>query len=244
MMLNKIFLALLSLCAPLAAQTPSLPSHPSIEEFKDELGLKTLPVDASATTCKLYLVQHGSTEWSEIKRLQGWNEVSLSQNGKEQIEKLAKKISSLNISAIYASSLKSAVESGMILKERLVCPLIIEPALRGEFHGEFEGFYRNEYEKHPHFQFYNSLSPEEEIFFPCGQGGESKADVVRRAFPVLKKISEEHLGENVVVITHGAVFKVLNYYVGNYPQEAGTIGIAYGEAMCIEGDANSLYLRH
>lgn len=218
-------------------------SHSTVEEFRTELNIQVvkeaLPSDK---TCQLILVHHGSTEWSEIGRLQGWQNIPLSEKGKNQIEKLAERLHSVAISAIYSSSLQSAMETSVMLQENHECPLYPMAELRGECHGTFDGYTKQEYVNHPHFQYYDSLAPEEEIFFPCGKEGESKADVARRVIPALKKIASEHIGEKVIVVTHGGVFKFLNFYLGNY-KESGTISIPYGEMMIIQGDAQTLYIK-
>ena len=146
------------------------------------------------------------------------------------------------ISAIYSSSSLSAKETGSYIHEITDVPLVLFEELRGEYHRRFEGYEKKQYTQEPHFQFYNSLTPEEELFFPCGQSGESKADMVRRVIPKIKELAGKHLGKNIVIVTHGGLFKVLNYYLGNYSQEEGTKGIPYGEMMTIHADAHFLYL--
>lgn len=240
--MKKLLLSIFLLNGSLFA---ALPSHPSVQAFKEELGIKILSSKEKApeNACNMILVQHGSTEWSEIKRLQGWNHVPLSERGKEEVEKLAEKINGLAISAIYASSLQSSVETAEILQKQFANTTVIPmDALKGEFHGEFEGFARDQYFKQPHFQLYYFLPAAEEIFFACGKGGESKADVARRAIPALKKIANEHPGETVIVVSHGGLFKLLNFYAGKCKPEE-TIGIPYGDMMQIEADANSIYLK-
>lgn len=211
-------------------------SYPTTDELREELGLK-VNVLPKEKTCHLYLVHHGSTAYSEIKRLQGWIDLPLSERGVKEINALASRLSTEKIAAIYASSLQSSVETGKILQEKLSAPLYPLDALRGEFHAAFDGLTREEYEIQPHFQHYNALPREEELFYPCGLGGESKVDVARRVVPALKKIAAAHLGQQVIVVLHGGTFKLLNFYLKN-----DTVSIPYGEMMVIEGDANDLYL--
>ncbi len=223
----------------------SVPPHPTTEKFRKELGLEVLAanIPVPEKTCKMFLVQHGSTEWSDSKRLQGWMAVDLNVKGIGQIEQCAEKLKSEKVAAIYSSTVSSAAESAMILQKVLSCPLVGVDDLRGEFHGKFEGYTKEQYTQEKHFQLYNDLSPHEEIFFPCGENGQSKADVARRAIPALKEIAAKHLGQNVVVVLHGGLFKLFNYYLGKYSEENGTVGIPYGDMMPIEGDAKTLFLR-
>lgn len=215
------------------------PQTTSPETLQKELGIfNKAPKKA---TCHIYLVHHGSTKWSEISRLQGWADVPLSEQGKKQVQSLASRIES--VSAIYTSPLQSCVETSVILQEKLNCPIVKNQDFKGEYHGDFEGYTKDQYTKELHFQYYDSLPPEKEIFYPCGKNGESKADVAKRTIPALKKIAAQHIGENIVVVTHGGIFKLLNYYLGNYSDELGTISIPNGETMKIEANGKDIYLQ-
>ncbi|MBS0615403.1 MAG: histidine phosphatase family protein [Verrucomicrobia bacterium] len=218
-------------------------SQSKTEHFRHELGLEVNSLNPSPKICSIFLVQHGSTDWSDAKRLQGWGSVNLNTKGIEQLTKRAEVLKNENIQAIYSSTIASAIESAQILRKQVSCPLVGMNELRGEFHGKFEGFTKDQYTQEKHFQEYDKLSPHEEIFFPCGEEGESKADVARRAVPALKHIAQSHIGQNVVVVTHGALFKLFNYYLGNFTEEEGTKGIPYGDMMRIEADADHVYLK-
>ena len=237
-----VFATLLFNCSLFAAAP--LPPHPSVAEFKKELGVKVIDQKKEKTsdkTCKIYLIHHGSTEWSEMKRLQGSSHVPLSEKGKDEVQKLAEKIKPLGITAIYSSPLQSSIETAEILKSKVSAPLISIEELKGEDYGEFEGLPKEEYLKKARFQLHYFLPAEEEIFFPCGKGGESTADVGRRAIPALKKIAAEHPGESIVVVVHSGVCKLLNFFAGKYKPEE-TIALSHGEMMQIEADATTLYV--
>ncbi len=244
--MRKIVLPLL-ICLPFFAWGAHSTPHPTVEEFRQQLGIQLVSPNQLPNPDKvahLYLVHHGSTDWTDIQRLQGWKDVPLNQKGKDQMEALARKLKDVSFEAIYSSSSKSAVQSGEILKTKLRDPMIILFELQGEYQGEFEGYTREQYEKQPHYRYYRSLSPGEEIFYPCGQGGESKADVACRVIPMLKEIAQEHIGDNVIVITHSGLFKLLNFYLGRFSHENGTMSIAPGSYMLIDADAKHLYLRN
>lgn len=241
--MKKLFVASLLLCASSLFGASSLPPHESVQQLKQELGIKVVDSQDKIpeTATRLFLIHHGSTEWSETKRLQGWNQVPLSENGKTQMSSLAEKIKDLGITSIYSSSLQSSVESAEILKQRLTLPVIAMDELKGEFHGKFDGLTRSEYLKQPHFQLYYFLPAEEKLFFPCGKEGESKADVAKRVMPTLKQIAKEHPGESVAVILHGGVFKFLNFYAGKFKPEE-TISVGYGEFLEVAADENTIYI--
>ncbi len=240
-MMKKLLFSLL-ISTSLFAFT--VPPHPTINEFEKELGIEVVQGEetASKLTTHLILVHHGQTDWSETKRLQGWNNLPLNELGKKETKELADEMSGLKVAAIYTSSSQSSIETGKILQETLTAPVVPMDELRGEFHGGIEGMTKEQYEQDPHFKFYYSLPTEEEIFFSCGPNGESKADVAKRIVPALKKIAEQHKGQAVVIVSHGGLFKFLNYVRGKYTQD-GTISIPYSSAMIIEADGEHLYVQ-
>ncbi len=215
---------------------------PKFVQLKEELGLSAVQQSkVQENDCHLYIVHHGDTEYTIEERLQGWIDIPLNDAGKEQMAALAKDLSSHKIDVIYSSSLIRAVESAEILGKELNCPVTIEPALRGESHGNLEGLKKNEYEKDSHFIQYKSLPSEEQIFFSVGEGGQSKADVARRAIPLIKEICKKHPGENVVIVTHGGVLKFINFLLGNYtPEQINEV--SHGEMLRIDGDGTRLVL--
>ncbi|MGH2606746.1 MAG: histidine phosphatase family protein, partial [Anaerolineales bacterium] len=59
----------------------------------------------------LYLIRHGENEWVG-KRLPGWAPgLHLNERGREQAERLAGELSSVQFQAVYSSPLERAVET-------------------------------------------------------------------------------------------------------------------------------------
>lgn len=227
-LMKKVLIALLLICTQVFSS-----------DLKEELNIHTLPSD-HPNVCTIYLVHHGSTDWSEIGRLQGWNHVPLNEKGRQQSEQTALRLSETPISAIYTSPLLQAKETAEILQTALHGAIFEEERLKGEFHGAFEGYTVEQYSKEPHFQIYDRLSPQEELFFPCGLGGESKAEMAKRMIPAIQEIARAHLGENIVIVTHGGIFKVFNYFLGRYAEELTSI--PNGSVFVIQADQNQIYL--
>lgn len=224
---------------PLKAQE-YLTTHSIVCEFFEELGIRnTIP--NPNTTCTIYLVHHGSTDWSECCRLQGWNNLPLNAKGRHEADRIGEILRDQAISAIYSSPLQQALETAQIIQMNCSCPLYVNAQLKGEFHGLFEGYTQEQYLNTPHFKIYDSLSPKEEIFFPCGENGESKAEMARRMVPAIKEICNENLGKKIVIVTHGGIFKLLNFFLGQYSNE-GTVSIPNGAMIVLSGDNSYLYI--
>src|ERR1044071_3450041 len=154
----------------------------------------------SAVT-RVFMVRHGATVLSAEDRFAGATDVELSDEGREQVRRLALRLRSEKIAAIYTSPLGRTVETAQILAE----PHGLEPqrrdGLREISHGRWEQMTRQEVEK---------AFPEEAdawekdpyTFAPLG--GESGLAVTARALPVLMEIVRSHPEANVLVVSHKA----------------------------------------
>ncbi len=152
------------------------------------------------------MVRHGATVLSAEDRFAGATDVELSDEGREQTRRLAKRISREKVAAIYTSPLGRTVETAAILAE----PHRLQPekrdGLREISHGRWEGMTRSEVEK---------CFPEESeewekdpyTFAPIG--GESGLAVTARALPALIEIVRAHPGETVLVVSHKATIRLL-----------------------------------
>lgn len=241
--MKKIIGGLLLTCCSLFAY--QVPSHPTPDAFKKELGIEIVAQNQLPSKEKrthMYLIHHGSTEWSEMKRIQGQANLPLSERGKKEMQTVADKLPNLEYAGIFASSQESAMQSGEILQNKFKCSLFGWDELRNENPGNLQGMTKEEYEKNGYYQFYHALPMPEEMFTPVGEGGESKADILKRVVPALKEIAKKHPGENVIIVAHGGLFKALNYYLGKTSSDNRSVSLPYGEVMEIDADENTLYL--
>ncbi len=166
---------------------------------------------------KIYLIRHGETEGAETKRYKGHLDVPLSENGIEQMKRVASFIvgadpcvcpesdKSLNkgqpqrvaptnnmLTAIYSSDLSRAVKSAEIIAGPYGLKPVIIPELRERNFGIWEGMSFDEIkEKHPdEFKAWASNPLEH-----SPMGGESTIEVRDRTVRALGKIlnqSTEH----------------------------------------------------
>lgn len=231
-------------------------SHPTLDAFQKDLKIEIVEDRVPSTvekTCTLFLVYCGTTDWLDKNtRIQGWEPVPLNDAGREQMRLAAQKFlgpTPPDISAIYTSSLPSAQESAEILQKELhhsMAPVSCDE-LRGECHGEYDGYTREQYSHQPHFQYYKSLSIADQIFCCCGEGikngnrAESKADMAKRAIPKLLEIASHHLGEKVIVVTHRGPFSIFNVCLGLDTEDHKT-DVPNGSVMEIEATGDALYL--
>ena len=155
---------------------------------------------------RLYLVRHGATQLTAEDRFSGAIGVDLSVEGRAQAERLAERLASEPVSAVYASPLSRTVETATILATPHRLPVEQRDGLREISHGHWEGMNRQDVEA----QFaeeYAAWDADPFTFAP--EGGESGVAVLARALPVIREIVVNHVGQNVLVVSHKATLRLL-----------------------------------
>ncbi len=173
----------------------------------------------------LYLVRHGETEGSEIKRYKGSMDVPLSEKGIKQMEQLAEYLNrsyksyttSIGLlKAVYCSPLSRAVRSAEIIAKPYGLQPVETPELRERSFGIWEGMTFSEIkEKYP--EEFEAWANNPLRYSPIE--GESTIAVKDRIFPSLTRILDTHKGENIAVVAHGGVNRIILCHFLGIPLE-------------------------
>lgn len=155
---------------------------------------------------KIFLIRHGETQWNAIGRLQGSSDVELSPEGIEQARRLAAHFPAREVGAIYSSDLVRAVMTAEILAAKFNLPVIKVSDLRETNFGDWEGKFFDELAKEYPVEFEKFFKSPEEL---CPPHGETFLESQVRAWAALGKIFVEHENQNVVVVSHGAVIRLI-----------------------------------
>jgi len=155
---------------------------------------------------RIFLVRHGATVLTAEDRFAGATDVQLSDEGRDQVRRLAMRLSGENIAAIYTSPLGRTVETAGILATPHRHEVQTRDGLREISHGRWEQMTRKEVEE----RFPEEASAwEEDPYTFAPAGGESGLAVTARALPVLIEIVRAHPGEKVLVVSHKATIRLL-----------------------------------
>ena len=157
-------------------------------------------------TTRLYLVRHGATQLTAEDRFSGAANVYLSEEGRDQVEHLARRLADDMVAAIYSSPLDRTMETASILAEPHKLSVISYDGLREISHGHWEGLTRKEVEERFPEE-YTAWESDPFTFAP--QGGESGISVLARALPVIREIVVNHENKNVVVVSHKATLRLI-----------------------------------
>lgn len=166
----------------------------------------------------LYLIRHGSTEGSEVKRYKGSIDVPLSEKGIEQMEQVARHLnrSYNSLKAVYCSPLTRALKSAEIISESYGLKPIVIPDLRERSFGIWEGMSFSEIrEEYP--EEFERWSENPLIYSPTG--GESTLEVRDRVVNALNNILSNHNEETMAIVAHGGVNRVILCHILGIPLE-------------------------
>ncbi len=149
-------------------------------------------------------------------KFSGAENVHLSDQGREQAARLAGRLESVKIAAIYTSSLDRALETAEILGKPHGLQPRLTANLREISHGHWEGLTVDEVKA----RFGSELSDWEAdplTFAPSG--GETGVAVLARVLPEIREILVEHAGHTVLIVSHkGALRLAVSSLLGLDPR--------------------------
>jgi alpha-ribazole phosphatase len=155
---------------------------------------------------RIYLIRHGEVEGAETRRYNGHADVGLTPVGMAQYEALKGRFYGVAISACYCSDLRRCVIGAEMLGAHLGVAPVKDSRLRELNIGIWERMTWVELmEKYP-VEWQARL--DDIVNYRVPQG-ESLQDLNDRVMPVIGGIVKRHRGENVLVVAHGGVNRVI-----------------------------------
>jgi len=170
---------------------------------------------------KIYLIRHGETEGAESRRYKGHIDVPLSENGIEQIKRVSEYLfkntdtppipplvrgGNGGVDAVYCSDLSRAKKSAEIIAGPHGLKPVIVKGLKERSFGVWEGMSFDEIKMRWPDAF-NAWAANPLKFSPMD--GESTLDVRDRGMKAFNEIAEKHDGQNIAIVSHGGVIRVI-----------------------------------
>ena len=151
---------------------------------------------------QVIIVRHGETEWNIAGIRQGHLDSRLTGKGIAQAKALGQRLAREKFSALYSSDLGRAVETAQEISRVTGHEIVTDERLRERHLGIFQGLSGAEIDaKHPEERRqFRTMGPDYVI-----PGGESMRQQVERNVAILDELAHRHVGETVVVVTHGGV---------------------------------------
>jgi 2,3-bisphosphoglycerate-dependent phosphoglycerate mutase len=155
-----------------------------------------------AATTTLFFVRHGQTSWNAEGRLQGHLDSTLSRTGRSQARALGRRLVHERAHALYSSDLGRAKETAELIARATGHAVEVDARLRERGLGVLEGLTREEARgRHPGV-WEQYLDGPADYVVPEGESSEGRQ---QRVLAACADIVRRHMGERVVVVTHGGV---------------------------------------
>jgi 2,3-bisphosphoglycerate-dependent phosphoglycerate mutase len=145
----------------------------------------------------LWLVRHGETTWNAEGRWQGQTDVPLSELGRDQAQRLAKRLEGTHFDTVISSDLGRALETARVVAAKLrgAPEVQTDPRWREINVGALSGLTAS------------GLGHWVRPFDERCPDGESKADLALRTAHALTDLAREQAGRRVIVFAHGGTIK-------------------------------------
>ena len=180
----------------------------------------------SADRIRVYLVRHGQVVGHEEGRFNGHTDVETSEQGREQLEQVARYLQEEDIHHLYCSDLKRAVAGAEIISRgRNLTPVALKE-LREMNLGIFDGLTFREVEER--FKTIFKEWRKDFLHYRLPQG-ECLLDIHHRVCGALEGILKDKKGCNVAIVAHGGVNRIiLSHALGMDPKDAFRLEQDYG----------------
>ena len=168
---------------------------------------------------RLLLVRHGESVWNEEERIQGQQDIPLSENGRRQAMALGERLQRVKIDACFSSPLKRAMETAeLILKASgNSLPIFTLPELMERNFGDWEGKCVADLKVERADEFARWVAAH---YLPAPPRGESVEELLARVKMGLERILAEVSDGTVLVVGHSGSVKAAICVLFQLPPES------------------------
>ena len=162
---------------------------------------------------KLILVRHALTVDNQKSRLSGHIDSSISEEGKEQIDKITNYLKDFDIDKIYTTTSSRTKDTVKKLSELKFIEIIGKESLKEISFGDFEGLTFDEIkDKYPK-EFQDMIEKGYEYKYP---NGESLIDSYNRVCIELDNIISNNDDRTILICSHGGTIRnIITYLISN-----------------------------
>ena len=190
---------------------------------------------------KVYIIRHAEAEGNLYRRIHGWYNSLITDNGYRQIAALRGRFAGEQIDAVYSSDLFRTMTTAKAIYPSHGLELRTTPALREIGVGVWEDTPWAWLERHDAMRLihFNHASPDFRV-----EGGETFAQVQERMRGAVVDIAARHPGQTVALFSHGTAIRCLQGAVrGLGPGEMDGLGHSDNTGVTcleVEGDRISI----
>ena len=155
---------------------------------------------------RLIFVRHGETDWNKHPRFRGRADVALNDVGMDQARRVARRLSSVPVAAIYASPLGRTIKTATPIAAAHGLKIVPEEALIDFDYGAWQGKTPAEVAESGADRYRRWLTDPARVRIPHGETLGRVRDRVLRA---TRNIARRHPRGTVVVVSHDMIGRVL-----------------------------------
>lgn len=155
---------------------------------------------------RIHLIRHGQVAGFDQARYNGQTDVPLTDLGVEQYHRIKERLADKKISACYTSDLSRCTVGADIICAQFGFEPVRLSELRELNIGVWEGMTWQEIQSKWPEQWQARMA--DLVNFRVPQG-ENPLDVEARVMPVISEIVEKHCGQEVLVVAHGGVNRIV-----------------------------------
>jgi broad specificity phosphatase PhoE len=160
------------------------------------------------TITRLYLTRHGETTWNlDGERYCSRTEVSLTERGKEQADRLGVLLLDVHFDAAYCSPRERSRETLARILHGQSVPRQVDERVQEMDYGDWEGLRSAEIAAAEPDAWAAWRGNSADV--PCGHIGETGRQVLERAMAFLADLRANHPGQTVLVVGHSTLNRVL-----------------------------------
>lgn len=154
----------------------------------------------------VYLVRQGQTDWNLDKKFNGCTDIALNHIGIAQAQRQAENLRSVRFDACFCSPQTRARQTCELIYNG---PIVFDDRLVEIHCGEFEST--------------EETAEALQLFWHAIQNGdmgtESFEAFTHRNCDFCEMVMNEHNGKNVLIVTHSANARIINYYFTGKPED-------------------------
>ncbi|NNG00291.1 MAG: histidine phosphatase family protein [Desulfobacteraceae bacterium] len=186
------------------------------------------------------LMRHATTQWNLEKRIQGQSDIPLSEQGRVEAGAWEITVPDFSWDRILSSDLMRARQTADIVNSTLHLPHAMEPRLREQNWGEWEGRTLIDIKKKEGAVLKEKVSAGWAF---CPPGGEERYAVWQRCRFALLAASQQWPGRHILIVAHEGVLKCVLYRLLNrrfLPAEGPVLKPGYLHLLQCEHDTLTL----
>ena len=171
---------------------------------------------------KLYVIRHGQTDCNLNEKYNCRFDEDINETGIEQAEKASEKVGKIDLDLIICSPMKRTRHTCELVNVNKV-PVIYDDRLMERIGGVLTNApIEKEYYENEFYNYYSKNIPD---------GLETLPELFTRIHGFLDEIKVKYADKNILLVTHGAVSRSIEFYSKELPKDGNIINLS-GQENC------------